>query len=122
MDCAAAWIAPNCPGPEATKDSRRTATRVTFGAISLSNSNHFPPIEYSKLVKPVTLPPGRARLDVAGAYWVSDKREHDRNCTALLQQRCDGRAGMCPRITSGASATNSAACLRMVSGLPAPQR
>jgi hypothetical protein len=38
--------------------SRSTATRPTFGAISLSNSSHFPPIEYSKLVKPVTLPPG----------------------------------------------------------------
>src|SRR5262245_66433733 len=36
--------------------------RVTSGAISLSNSTHFSVIEDSKLVNPVTLPPGRAKL------------------------------------------------------------
>src|SRR5262245_22906595 len=59
---AMAWIAPSWPGPPAMVDSRRTATRVTRGATSLSNSSHFPPMEYSNAVKPVTLPPGRARL------------------------------------------------------------
>jgi len=39
-----------------------TAARVTRGAISLSNSSHFALIPYSNVVKPVTLPPGRARL------------------------------------------------------------
>ena len=39
-----------------------TATRVTLGAISLSNSSHFPPMVYSAIMKPVALPPGRARL------------------------------------------------------------
>ena len=42
--------------------SRRTATRVTPGAISLSNSSHFALMPYSNAVKPVMLPPGRARL------------------------------------------------------------
>src|SRR6516162_7114780 len=39
-----------------------TATRVTLGAISLSNWSHFPISGASKELKPVMLPPGRARL------------------------------------------------------------
>src|SRR5262249_55401236 len=42
--------------------SRRTATRVTRGAISLSSSTHFALKPYSHGVKPVVFPPGRARL------------------------------------------------------------
>ena len=42
--------------------SRRTATRVTFGAISLSNCSHFAASEYSNETKPVALPPGRDML------------------------------------------------------------
>ena len=38
-----------------------TATRVTAGAICLSSSNHFAPIN------PVTLPPGRAKLSTKPA-------------------------------------------------------
>jgi hypothetical protein len=47
--------------------SRRTAARVTPGAICLSSSSHFPLMPYSKLVKPVALPPGRARLSTKPA-------------------------------------------------------
>jgi hypothetical protein len=36
-------------------------SRVTPGAICLSNSGHFVEMPYSKLVKPVELPPGRVR-------------------------------------------------------------
>jgi hypothetical protein len=61
-DGAMAWTTPNWPVPEAMARSRRTATRVTEGAISLSNSSHLAPMLYSKFMKPVTLPPGRARL------------------------------------------------------------
>ena len=39
-----------------------TATRSNRGAICLSSSTHLPPIENSKLVNPVRLPPGRDRL------------------------------------------------------------
>ena len=48
-------------GPGAS-GSRMTAARVTAGVTSLSSSSHFAPMLYSKLVKPVALPPGRARL------------------------------------------------------------
>src|SRR5262249_10089375 len=39
-------------------------TRVIAGAILLSSSSDFPNIAYSMKVKPVTLPPGRARLEM----------------------------------------------------------
>ena len=48
------------PGGDA--GSRRTAARVTPGAISLSSSSHFPLMLNSNSMKPVALPPGRARL------------------------------------------------------------
>src|SRR6516162_2782309 len=41
----------------------RRATRATRGAISLSSSSHLPAIVGSMLVKPVTLPPGREKLE-----------------------------------------------------------
>src|SRR5436853_507254 len=41
---------------------RRIATLLTSGAISFSNPSHLPPIPSSKLVNPVTLPPGLAKL------------------------------------------------------------
>src|SRR6516225_6547585 len=46
----------------ATAGLNSIATLVTRGAISLSSSNHLPPSEPSKAWKPVTFPPGRARL------------------------------------------------------------
>src|SRR5215470_9129987 len=41
---------------------KRYATRVMFGAIPFTNSSHLLAIDGSKFVKPVRLPPGRARL------------------------------------------------------------
>ena len=68
-----------------------TATRFTPGAISLSSSNHFAPMPYSKLMKPVALPPGRAKtLDQAGTDRIGNVREHDRNGPRHLQQRPHG--------------------------------
>ena len=45
-----------------TPGSKMPATRLRPGAISLSNSNHLPPISGSNVLNPVMLPPGRARL------------------------------------------------------------
>ena len=56
------WIAPSMPKPVAAVGSRRTAARVTRGAISLSSSIHFALMPNSNRVNPVALPPGRARL------------------------------------------------------------
>ena len=66
-DGATDWIAPNWPIPAVMAGSRRTAARVTPGAICLSSSSHFPLMPYSNAVKPVALPPGRARLSTKPA-------------------------------------------------------
>ena len=66
-DGATDWMAANWPIPARYRGSRRTATRFTPGATSLSNSSHFALIPYSNCVKPVTLPPGRARLSTKPA-------------------------------------------------------
>src|SRR4051794_24978041 len=55
-------------------------TRVTSGLTSLSSCSHLPTIEYSKLVKPVRFPSGRARLVTNPPPTGSlDLDEHDRN-------------------------------------------
>ena len=59
---AANWA---IPGPRV--GSRITAARVMRGAISLSSSSHFPLMLYSNAVKPVALPPGRAKLETKPA-------------------------------------------------------
>src|SRR5262249_41850320 len=62
LEGAAAGLMPTWAGPAAMAESRRTAARVTPGAISLSSSSHFAAMLYSNTTKPVALPPGRARL------------------------------------------------------------
>src|SRR5262249_3494010 len=61
-DGATDWMTANWPIPDVRAASRRTAARVTAGAICLSNSSHFPLKLYSNCIKPVALPPGRDRL------------------------------------------------------------
>src|SRR5262245_40123727 len=95
------------PGPRV--ESRSTATRVTRGAISLSNSSHFPARLYSNWVKPVTLPPGRAMLstnpDPTGSMTCV-------NTIGVVGAACSIGASttlLDTRITFGASAATSAA-------------
>src|SRR5207248_1522037 len=64
---AAVWMTPNWAVPDRLAGSRKIPTRVTFGAISLSNSSHLPPRLYSNAINPVALPPGRARLSTKPA-------------------------------------------------------
>ena len=95
-DGATAWIAPNWPGPAGHGRIRaEPPTRFTFGAISLSSSSHFPPMRIFEVgeARDVAARPRQA-IDVTCADRIGDKREHDRNGTARLQQRRDGRAGM----------------------------
>src|SRR5262245_5452953 len=61
--CPAASIGcSNASAKGAVCGLNKTAARPTAGATSLSVCSHLPLIENSKFVKPVTLPPGRARL------------------------------------------------------------
>ena len=75
--------------------SRRTATRVTPGAISLSSSSHFPLMLYSNSHETggVAARPRQA-VDEAGADRIGDDREHDRHGAGRLQQRPHGRGAM----------------------------
>ena len=121
-DGATDWIAANWPIPAASAGSRRTAARVTPGAISLSSSSHFPLMPYSYWVKPVALPPGRARLSTKPAPTGSRSTA---NTIGTVRVACSNGPTAEPptaRMTSGASATNSAAYLRVRSASPAPQR
>src|SRR6266545_2640955 len=55
------------------------AARFNRGASSLSVSSHLPPIDPSRLEKPVTLPPGRDKAcDKAVVHRVGNQHEHDR--------------------------------------------
>src|SRR5262245_16283379 len=121
-DGATDWIAPSCPPPETRVASRRTATRVTRGAICLRCSSHLPPMEYSKSSKPVMLPPGRARLSTKPPPTESATAA---NTTGTVRVTCcNSPKAELPlaRMTSGARATNSAAYLRVRSVSPPPQR
>jgi hypothetical protein len=83
-DGATDWTAANCPMPTAWVGSRRTATRVTPGATSLSSSSRLPAKMYSDVRKPVALPPGCA--DIAGANGIKGKHEYERNGAGRPQQ------------------------------------
>ena len=121
-DGATAWMAANWLVPSPWVGSRSTATRATLGAISLSSSSLFPPMLYSTVMNPVTLPPGRARLSTKPAATGSTAAG---NTIGTVRVACSNGPTVEPpwaRMTSGASATNSAACLRMLAALVVAQR
>ena len=103
--------------------SRRTAARVTPGAISLSSSSHFP------LDAVFELRETRWRCRPAAPGSRRSRRRPDRRRARTRSARCGSPAATAAtvappvaRMTSGASATNSAAYLRMRSASPAAQR
>src|SRR5262245_45182022 len=83
---ATPWIAANCASPDGLLDSRRTATRRTPGAISLSISSHLTLSPNSADMKPVALPPGRARLCTMPMP-TGHGHEDDRHASGRLLQR-----------------------------------
>src|SRR5262249_41999897 len=87
-DCATDLIAPNCPMPAAVAGSRNTNARVRLGAISLSNSAHFPLMLYSKFKKPVISAWVGHALYEAGTNRIWDIHEYNRDgASGLLQRR-----------------------------------
>ena len=121
-DGATAWMAANWLVPSPWVGSRRTAARVTPGAICLSSSNHFPLKLYSNCIKPVALPPGRARLSTkpapSGSVTIA-------NTIGTVRVACNnGPMAAVPiaKMTSGSSAANSTAYLRMLSAFPPAKR
>ena len=92
-DGATAWMAANWPIPAVRAGSRRTATRVTPGAISLSSSSHFAldaVFEQGETGGVASRP--RQTLDEAGADRIGDLHEHDRHGAGRLLQRPHGGA------------------------------
>src|SRR5262245_48833870 len=93
-DDAADWITANMPIPAGLAASRMTAARVTLGAICLSSSSHFPLRLYSYTVKPVALPPGRAKLSTKPAPTGSATfTKHDGDSAGRLLQCHHARGG-----------------------------
>ena len=121
-DGATYWMTANWPIPEAVAASRRTAARFTPGAISLSSSGHFAVKLYSNCIKPVALPPGRDRLLTRPAPTGSGTITNTIGTVRVACSNCAAATSPLARITSGARAANSAAYLRMLSALAAPQR
>src|SRR5262249_43047223 len=84
--------------------------------------SHFAPMPYSYSIKPVALPPGRASVSTKPAPTGSATCT---NTIGTVRTACcnTATAGLpTARVTSGASATNSAAYLRLRSASIAPQR
>src|SRR4051812_47664261 len=90
-------------------ESRRTAARVTPGAISLSSSSHFPLRPYSNEMNPVTLPPGCARLSTKPAPTGSATPANTIGKVPVASINGPTVEVPVARTTSGAKATNSAA-------------
>ena len=75
--------------------SRKHATRVTPGAISLSSSSHFAAELVFELRKPGGVAArSRQAVDEAGADRIGDAREHDRHGAGRL---CNGARSRLPR-------------------------
>src|SRR5215831_4809328 len=108
--------------PAGSVGSRRTATRVTPGAMSRISSSHFPLMPYSIDVKPVALPPGCARLSTKPAPTGSRVSANTIGTVRVSLSNGPATAPPLARMTSGASASSSAAYWRMRSASPAPQR
>src|SRR5262249_10251404 len=97
------------PLPGAVVGLNKKTTRMTDGVSSLRISTHLPPIEASILVKPVTLPPGRAKLVTMPSPTGSDTVA---NTIGMLRVACNTSivAGvLLTKIASGAVATSSTA-------------
>ena len=59
------------------RDPRGAATRETLGRVSFSSSIHFPGNSSSSAARPVTFPPGRARLATKPTLTGSPEDRHD---------------------------------------------
>jgi hypothetical protein len=97
-------------------------TRVTAGATSLSRSSHFPNIAYSKKVNPVTLPPGRTRLEMKPCPTGSVTSTKTIGIERIACTASERITLPFATMTSGASRASSATAPRMRPISPAVQR
>ena len=100
--------------PPAMPASRSTAARVTFGAISFSNSSHLALRSYSNLREAGGIATWLSQaVNISRAYWISGNHEHDWEWSGLpaIWLLVPAFASL-SRTTSGLIVTSSAACLR----------
>ena len=121
-DGATDWMTANWPIPEGTSASRRTAARVTPGAICFRTSSHFPLKLYSNCMNPVALRPGRDRVSTNPLPTGSATLTKTIGTVRVARNRDPNAVVPEDTITSGASAAKSAACWRTASGWPRPQK
>ena len=101
---------------------RITATRTVWGAISFKVCSHLPAIAVSKLMKPVTLPPGLARLGTMPSPTGSDTRANTTGTVCVASRNAWIGARPTARTTSGDMPSNSLANARARSASPETQR
>ena len=89
-----------------------TATRLTAGAISLSASSHLLPMLNSNVVKPVSRPPGRAKLGTKPLPTGSVTCTNTIGKVPLTGSSPATTGVATARITSGARPTSSVAWAR----------
>ena len=88
----------------------------------MSNSSHFVAMLNSNSIKPVALPPGRAKLSTKPEPTGSLTIVNTTGTARVASSRGPALELPPARMTSGASAANSAACLRISAALVAAQR
>ena len=98
-----------------------TAARLTLGATCLSSSIHLALRLYSKVIKPVVLPPGLSRRSTRPAPTGSETSTNTIGNVRLTRCKAVTLSVPAARTTSGVRATNSAAYLRSRSTF-SPQR
>src|SRR5205807_3175548 len=101
---------------------KRYATRVTFGATRFTNSSHLLAIEGSKFVKPVRLPPGRAKLWTTPAVTGSLTWTNTVGVVWVVSLTAAAIGVELARITSDRKSSNSLANGRACITSPALQR
>src|SRR5215475_4185576 len=100
----------------------RNATRATWGATSLSSSNHLPAIVGSMVVKPVALPPGRGKLATKPLPTGSETSAKTIGILRVCSSSAVAGGVLDARKSSGRDATSSLAKRSIVSLSPVAQR
>src|SRR6516162_8030561 len=110
------------PPPAVVWGLNRKPTRVICGAMSLSNPTHLPVIEDSKLVNPVTFPPGCAKLATKPSPTGSDIDTNTIGILRVSPRRVVTTGLEWATITPGRNSTSSLANFHTSTASPRAQR
>ncbi len=119
---AAASIVRKYAAQDGFAGSKTTATRLTLGEHSFITCSHLPPIENSKLVKPVTFPSGCARFVTYPAETASGTCTNTIGIDKVCCRTAVTAGVVAATITSGRSSTSSFASFGVRVASPPPKR